>query len=87
MAKSKTWGDHISLVGIAESRQLSIVVFSSHSLENGYEPFITIEPSRRSKRSIFIFHEHEFHYESLRPLENEGHLDGLTQRPLKKPRK
>jgi len=70
MAKDGSWGDHITLFGAAETYGVTIVVLSNVD-DNGAGRYLTsIVPrtTTKPKGPIHLSHWHEFHYNSLRPI-------------------
>jgi len=70
MSQDKIWGDHFTLLAIAEVYQTKIVILSSMDVDPGIDPFTVIVPEKWTK-TIFISHLHELHYSSLCPDDEE----------------
>jgi len=64
MSQDGIWGDHFTLLAIAEVYKTKIVVVSSMVVEPGIDPFTIIIPKHFTK-TIYISHLHELHYSSL----------------------
>jgi hypothetical protein len=68
-SQNKNWGDHITLVAIANQFKVSIVIFSSLA----DAPQIRIDPSPPPKQkkppTIYLFHWHGVHYGSLQKID------------------
>jgi len=64
MSQDGIWGDHYTLLAIAEVYKTKIVVVSSMDVDPGIDPFTVIVPKRFTK-TIYISHLHELHYSSL----------------------
>ncbi|KAG2433740.1 hypothetical protein HXX76_008103 [Chlamydomonas incerta] len=64
MARSGTWGDHLTLQAAADTFGVRIVVVTSYE----HSPVITIEPEqKKSGRTLFLSFWAEVHYNSLYP--------------------
>jgi len=70
MSQDKIWGDHFTLLAIAEVYQTKIVIVSSMDVDPGIDPFTVIVPEKWTK-TIYISHLHELHYSSLCPDDEE----------------
>jgi len=70
MSQDKIWGDHFTLLAIAEVYQTKIVIVSSMDVDPGIDPFTVIVPQKWTK-TIYISHLHELHYSSLCPDDEE----------------
>jgi len=66
MSQNGAWGDHITLLGAAETYGVTITVLSNVD-DNGANQYMTyIRPrSTRSTNDLYISHWHEMHYNSL----------------------
>jgi len=76
MGRDKTWGDHLALVAASEAYQAKIYILSSVDTQGGKsEPVTVIEPkSGTPKRTIYLSHWHENHYNSLQKVNNQSKL-------------
>lgn len=71
LAKPGVWGDHLTLMAIAERFRLKIVIITSHRLSHNADPFIVVRPitpppSEQEDRTIYLSHLSELHYGSLK---------------------
>jgi len=65
MSHDGYWGDHLVLIGAAEVFQCNIEILSS---VDSNDPITKIEPKlQKPKKSIYLVHYHEMHYNSLHP--------------------
>jgi len=69
MAKNGIWGNHITLLAIAELYQVTILVVSSVENEDSFiieiNPFTEKHKQQLQKRTIYLSHYAEYHYGSL----------------------
>uniref|UniRef100_A0A6B2LP84 OTU domain-containing protein n=1 Tax=Arcella intermedia TaxID=1963864 RepID=A0A6B2LP84_9EUKA len=67
MDQEGIWGDHLTLVAVAEAYALKIVVISSMEVEPGIDPFTVIVARAWAEedRTIYVAHLHEIHYSSI----------------------
>ena len=63
MARDGTWGDHISLIGVANAYRVDIQVFKNTGEVHIIKPFTPSE----SVREITLGHIGEYHYVSMLP--------------------
>jgi len=64
MGQNGIWGDHFTLLAIAEVYKIKIVIVSSMDVDPGIDPFTVIVP-KHWNQTIYISHLHELHYSSL----------------------
>jgi len=60
-----TWGDHFTLLAIAEVYKTRIIIFSSLEMDPGKDPFTMILPQQQWEKTLYVLHIHELHYSSL----------------------
>jgi len=66
MSQDGMWGDHFTLIAIAEIYQTKIVVVSSMEVKPGIDPFTVIVPKIwNGSKIIYLSHLHELHYSSV----------------------
>jgi len=66
MARNGTWGDHITLLGAAETFATRITILSNID-DGGTGQYVTLITPRLAKadKNIYLSHWHEMHYNSL----------------------
>jgi hypothetical protein len=73
MARDASWGDHITLIALAEVLQTRIWILSNVKSDAKLSPVTVIEPREVDQnRCIFLAHWHERHYSSLYPQNNRS---------------
>jgi hypothetical protein len=66
MAREGSWGDHLSLIAVAEAFKARVWIISSVETPDNASPVTVIEPRETpGKKILFLGHWHERHYSSL----------------------
>jgi hypothetical protein len=65
MSQESIWGDHFTLLAIAEVYKIRIVIVSSMEVDPGIDPITVITPTNSWNNTVYISHLHELHYSSL----------------------
>lgn len=69
MSQDKVWGDHITLIAMANLFGVRINILTSIKLPPGTNPMTVIEPKEvYQQKEVYLSHWHEAHYNSLLPL-------------------
>jgi hypothetical protein len=77
LSQDGSWGDHLALLALAESRRLRITLISSCA-SAAANPLLTVEPRNADAelRPVYLAHWHERHYSSLQPANSEDTASG-----------
>ena len=68
-SKDASWGDHLTLVAIANHFQVSVVVYSS--LQDAPQAMIEPTPKPKKPQTIYLYHWHGVHYGSLEKIKKK----------------